>query len=81
MNTMTIFSAKLYDATEVFNLKKDYDKTRKRKPVGKNKQWQYMDEVELMRSKRLLGAAVERLHSGIEPPTPPTRVTGRGLKV
>jgi len=81
MNDMTIFKAKVYDTTEVFALKKLYDKDRKRKPVGKNRLWQYMDEVELQKSKRLLGAAVERLRAGEAPPPPITQVTGRGLKV
>lgn len=79
-NAVAIFSARVYDATEVFKLKKEYDKDRKRKPVGKNKRWEYMDEVELQKSKRFVGEAVERLHAGIEPPQEPVKVTGRGLK-
>lgn len=77
---VAIFSARVYDATEVFKLKKDYNKDSKRKPQGKNKRWEYMDEVELQKSKRLVGASVDRLRAGIEPPQEPVKMSGRGLK-
>lgn len=77
---VAIFSTKVYDAKEVFKLKREYDKDSKRKPQGKNKRWEYIDELELQKSKKFVDVAVERLRAGIEPPQEPTKVDGRGLK-